>query len=233
MAGMTRVATFHLFSWRSVAHAVQALTLDRVRFRGSEGLVFMRVLGTGKGRSTAPGSQVRRTALFCVFDDEDAASSFTSRVAERHGTLESWHVKLRGAGGHGAWRGRPIPQLLGSDQASPRAPSGPLAIITRADVRAARWRAFSRDARIVDEELQSSDGLLAVVGIGEAPVLRLGTFSLWRNVEAMRTFAIGGPQHARVVARTRAERWYGEEMFARFEPFWSAGSWDGRDPLGS
>ena len=95
------------------------------------------------------------------------------------------------------------------------------------------WWAFAKDARIVDAELQKSDGLVAVVAIGEAPILRLGTFSLWRDIDAMSAFARRAPQHDRVVGRTRRERWYGEEMFARFEPYWSAGSWDGQDPLRS
>ena len=35
----------------------------------------------------------------------------------------------------------------------------------------------------------------------------------------LEAFAAGHPAHRRVVERTRAERWYGEELFARFEPF--------------
>lgn len=191
----------------------------------------MRVLGTGKGRSTAPGAQLTRTALFCVFQSEVGADEFTSRVMHRRGTHESWHVKMRGAGGHGAWRGHEIPRMLSVGGAASPVAGAPVAMITRADVRASAWRAFARDAEIVDEELHSSDGLLSVVGIGEAPILRLGTFSLWRDLESMKAFARNRPEHTRVVARTRNERWYGEEMFARFTPYWSAGSWDGNDPL--
>jgi len=230
MAVMSAVATFHLFTWRDAARALRALALDRVRYKRADGLQFLRVLGTGKGSSTAPGSQWTRTALFCVFDDEESADAFIRRVEHRGGITESWHVKLRGGGGHGSWRGMEIPQLLATKTMTDR-PSDPLAVITRANVRARSWRAFARDAKVVDDELRGSDGLLAVVGVGEAPILRLGTFSLWRNVDAMNSFARGRPEHQRVVVRTRREKWYGEEMFARFTPYASTGTWDGRDPL--
>ena len=142
-------------------------------------------------------------------------------------------MKMRGAGGHGSWRGREIPRILleGVSSTSTTPSGAPLAMITRADVRPRAWRAFSRDARVVDRELHASEGLLAVVGIGEAPVFRLGTFSLWRDAASIQRFAYGRPEHSRVVQRTRNEDWYGEEMFARFEPYWSTGTWDGRDPL--
>ncbi|MFM7665125.1 MAG: spheroidene monooxygenase [Actinomycetota bacterium] len=229
-AEMSAVATFHVLKWRNIVGMVSALAFDRLRYRRVAGLRFLRVLGTGKGSSTAPGTQFGRTALFCLFADESSADQFVARLSRRRGTREMWHVKLRGAGGHGSWRGTNIPQLLGGIESS-QSETAPLAIITRADVRARSWRTFARAARVVDDELHRSDGLLAVIGIGEAPILRLGTFSLWRNVNAMYGFAHRQPEHEQVVRRTRSERWYGEEMFARFAPYWSAGTWDGRDPL--
>jgi heme-degrading monooxygenase HmoA len=57
-----------------------------------------------------------------------------------------------------------------------------------------------------------------------------GTFSLWESGAAVREFA-RGEAHAEVVARTEPERWYAEELFARFDVVGTAGTLDGRDPL--
>jgi hypothetical protein len=242
---MAAVATFHLLRWRNNLAMINALAFDRLRYRRSAELLFVRVLGTGKGSSTAPGSEWGRTALFCLWQTEAAADAFITTQQHRAGLRESWHVKLRGAGGHGAWRGVDVPKLLQPTLVQPPMSDSsghvtassagdadtPLAIITRADVRLRAWRTFSAAARVVDRELHASDGLVAVVAVGEAPILRLGTFSVWRNHDAMRTFATRRPDHVAVVQRTRAEQWYGEEMFARFVPYWSTGTWDGRDPL--
>ena len=224
---------------------INALAFDRLRYRRSAELLFVRVLGTGKGSSTAPGTEWGRTALFCVWQTESAADAFITTQQHRAGLRESWHVKLRGAGGHGAWRGVDVPKLLQTTLVQPTMSDSsgqvtassagdadtPLAIITRADVRLRAWRTFSAAARVVDRELHATDGLVAVVAVGEAPILRLGTFSVWRDHDTMRTFATRRPDHVAVVQRTRAEQWYGEEMFARFVPYWSTGTWDGRDPL--
>jgi hypothetical protein len=35
-----------------------------------------------------------------------------------------------------------------------------------------------------------------------------------------------------VVSRTEPERWYAEELFARFDVVGNSGTLDGRDPLG-
>ncbi len=80
-------------------------------------------------------------------------------------------------------------------------------------------------------DLRSRPGLLAAIGIGEAPVGLQGTFSLWHDDRALRAFAHGGAAHREVVARTATEGWYAEELFARFRVAASSGTLDGRDPL--
>lgn len=228
---MARIASFHLVRerpWRAPL-AMARLGTDRLRVGRVDGLAFWRLLGTGRGDDTGPSADPRRTALFAVWDDETALDRFLaeSPIARRwEQAEEAWHVRLRGLGGHGTWRG--VDPLDGLEAGSI---DGPVATITRADVRLRSWRAFRRAGHPVSAELRTAAGLLAVVGIGEAPVGRLGTFSLWRSLADMRQFAVGMPEHREVIRRTRQEAWYGEELFARFEPYGSSGTWAGRDPL--
>ncbi|MET0458249.1 MAG: spheroidene monooxygenase [Ilumatobacteraceae bacterium] len=225
---MGRIASFHLVRTRHASVALANLGADRLRLRSVPGLELWRVLGTGRGRDTGPSADLGRTALFAVWRDERDLDAFLagSSIARRWaGAEEQWHVRLRGLGGHGSWRGFDV--LGGLERG---ADSGPIAVITRADVHVRAWRDFRAVGRPVSLEVQRAQGLLAVAGIGELPVGRLGTFSLWSGLPAIAAFA-GQPRHREVVRRTRNEHWYGEELFARFEPYGSSGTWDGRDPL--
>jgi hypothetical protein len=234
MAHMARIASFHLVRERPgrAPRAMARLALDRPRLARVPGLRFWRVLGTGRGADTGPSADLRRTALFAVWDDPADLDAFEAQpwIRDRwEAAEEAWHVRLLAAGarsGHGLWRGVDVLDGLevGPDD-------GPIATITRAQVRLRSWRAFRAAGPAVSAELTTAPGLLAVVGIGEAPVGRLGTFSLWRSRADLLHFAHGMPDHREVVRRTRLERWYGEELFARFAPVASRGSWHGHDPL--
>jgi len=228
---MARIASFHLVREpRPKTPLVLArLGMDRPRLDRVGGLAFWRLLGTGRGSDTGPGADLARSAVFAVWEDESDLDRFLEShpIARRWDrAAESWHVRLNALGGHGRWRGvDPLDGLAKGDS------SGHVAIVTRADVRRSAGRAFGHAAREVDTELHTAEGLIDVVGIGEAPIGRLATFSVWESIAAVRTFAHTMPRHQEVIKQTRDGDWYSEEMFARFEPYGSTGEWDGRDPL--
>ena len=234
---MAAIASFHLVRQApgrlGPARALTHLGFDRRQLARTPGLRFWRLLGTARGSDTAPGAELGRTALFALWDDALDLDVFLAASPVAAGwarASEVWSVRLRGLGGHGRWRGVDVLGEVG--EADPRAHVGPIAVVTRAHVRPSRWHHFQQAGRPVSDELQGAPGLLAVVGFGEAPVGRQGTFSLWADSTAAERFARSSPRHVEVVARTRDERWYAEELFARFAPFGAVGTWDGRNPLG-
>jgi hypothetical protein len=187
--------------------------------RRPAGLRFRRLLGTGRGAAMGLGGDLRRWATFAVWDDEPDLEALVA------GADEAWTVRLEPLGARGSWGGRrPLP----ADRATT---TGPVAVLTRARVRFLKWPAFYRATPSVEATLHAAPGLLATVGVGEAPLGLAATFSLWRSTEDMEAFAAAPGPHGEVARRARAEGWFAEDLFARFRPYASTGTWDGRDPL--
>jgi hypothetical protein len=57
------------------------------------------------------------------------------------------------------------------------------------------------------------------------------TFSVWRDMAAMRAFAYRGEGHRAAIAAVRAGDWFAEELYARFAVVAAEGRWNGGDPL--
>ena len=128
---------------------------------------------------------------------------------------------------HGRWGGRD-PFAGATPESGTEA--GAWAILTRATIRSRRLRAFWGSVEPVAADLDRREGLVWSLGIGEAPIVRQCTFSVWRSLDDLREFAYEGP-HRHVIDRTRAEGWYSEELFARLRPYRSEGNWNGENPL--
>ncbi|MEO3799828.1 spheroidene monooxygenase [Nonomuraea sp. B1E8] len=225
------IASFHLVRYGS-AGAMKHMAFDRPLLRGAGGLLFWRLLGTGRGRSMSLGADLRRWALFAVWRGEDDLEEFlrASPIAARWRAeaYESWHVRLAPLASRGAWAGRDPFDGMAARHDGGR---GPVAVLTRASIRPGRLVAFYRSVPPVDDLLRRQDGCLRSIGMGEWPLARQATFSLWRDQEAVRAFAYRDGAHQRVIRQVRAHDWYAEELFARFTPYASEGTWNGADPL--
>ena len=227
MTAVPALVTLHV--WRvtpaKVPAAAMRMATDRGRARRTPGVVFAKLLGTANGFSALDAEPTRWAALTCW---SSAAAAERYPVADRWQSRasESWRVDLRPLSSRGMWSrrspfGDPVPRRV----------DGPVASITRARLVPRKALGFFRAVPPVSAELDRSAGVLASLGIAEMPVGLQGTFSLWRDSTALRSFA-QSRQHADVVRRTDGEGWYAEELFARFEVVGSRGTLDGRDPLG-
>ena len=238
----TVLASFHLVRYpRATApDGMARMGFDRPLLARTPGLRFWRLMGTGRGASMTLGADLRRWALFAVWEDEGALDAFldSSEVVRRRAALgaETYDVKLAPVRARGAWGGsNPLAAATAQPVGEPRrgaaVDADPVAVLTRATIRPRRLVAFYRAIPPTSDELARQPGMLASVGVGEWPLARQGTFSLWASPADVRAYSRGGPGHRDVMRRTRAQRWYSEELFARFRPFGQRGTWDGRDPL--
>jgi heme-degrading monooxygenase HmoA len=218
---------------RAVYGALLRMGLDRLRLRRVPGLRFWKLLGSARGAVFGPWDPFRY-ALFSVWESVAALESFEAHspvlATARRTAAEIWTVRLAPLRWHGAWGG--VDPFVGTPPAAPPT-DGPIAILTRATIRPRRAGAFLRATGPVAAQLVDQPGLIAAIGLGEAPFVFQATFSLWASLPDAQAFAYREAQHAEAIRRTRAENWYSEELFARFRPIASYGAWDGVDPLAS
>ena len=140
---------------------------------------------------------------------------------------ELWQARLAPLKAHGLWEG----QAPFDYEAPLNIPAtAPLAVLTRAAI---RWRKVPRFWGFVEPTsaaLATVPGVRLAIGLGELPLVRQATFSIWDSVAAMQQYAYRDARHKEVVKLTRTENWYKEELFARFAVLGSEGTVDGRNP---
>jgi spheroidene monooxygenase len=221
------VAVLVLVDFRQDARlwAWMRLALRDRPLRQEPGLRFAKVLGSGHDGGFGLRPSATRQGLFLSFDDETAAQHFidTSPVlrAYRGHADEALIAVLRVGSCRGSWSGT----VLEVSVTLP--PDVPLVSLTRASIRAKHAREFWRLAPPAEQALESVPGCRLAVGLGEAPVLRQCTVSLWDDMAAMDAYARHGA-HQQAIRAAYAGHYFSESMFARFLPLRIDGVWKGQ-----
>ncbi|HRD95690.1 MAG TPA: spheroidene monooxygenase [Rubrivivax sp.] len=192
--------------------------------RAVQGLRFAKALGSGQHGGFGLKPSLARQGLFAVFESESAADAFLAGDivdAYRRHAGELCLVKLRATSCRGSWCGQSI-------AVSAEAPNGQaVASLTRASIRLHKALRFWSRSPPAEEALERAEGCMLAIGLGEAPLLRQATFSVWKNQAAMDAYARGGA-HQEAILASRQGDWFSESMFVRFVPLLISGRWKGR-----
>lgn len=229
---LTRYKTSHIF------FALNAMGLFRPFLWLNKQFRFYRLLGCGRNGTFDLHPDWNQYGIFTISDSDQFERSlmdenymmwkklyygkFVASWWKLFG-VETWTVVLKPIMAHGQWGGEEV--FAGLPAPSPI--NGPVAVLTRASIRIGKAKEFWRNVPPVEQQMGTAEGLIFSVGIGEMPVLRQSTFSIWKDLNTMKSFAYNMQQHREVIRKTREEKWYSEELFARFVPLQIAGTLNG------
>jgi heme-degrading monooxygenase HmoA len=195
------------------------------------GLHFFQLLGSGAANGFGFLPNLDRYGLLAVWETEAVASAFFEThplwAGYERRSRETWRVALAPLRSHGLWDGaNPVDyEAVATDH------EGPVAVLTRASIRLRRAPQFWRYVEPTSRALADATGLRLAIGLGELPLVRQATVSVWESVAAMQQYAYRDARHREVIQLTRREGWYSEELFARFRVLSSRGTVDGQNPL--
>lgn len=215
---------------RYIPLAFFAMAIHRFPLWINKACTFWKLMGCGKNGTFDINPDYQQWGLFAVWKDEDdfrkfQNSSFIAKWWQKF-TTEQWTVLCEPVEAHGKWDGKePFgkPKIKGHE--------GMVGVLTRATIRPSKLKNFWTNVPKVSAIMNSSQGFITSVGIGEAPFIRQATFSVWNSLEDVKKFAYRDKEHADVVKLTRSEDWYSEELFARFRIISSEGTLMGKNPV--
>ena len=213
-----------------ISFALLAMAVHRLPLAMRKECRFWQLLGSGRNGTFDLQPDWQQWGLLAVWDDSEAFDEFyqNSFVARWWKALayERWTILCEPLQSHGKWDAQ---EPFG--QPDIKNYTGSVAVLTRATIRLSKLKGFWSNVDSVANIMADAPGFITSIGIGEAPVYRQATFSIWKSIDDVKAFAYASREHAEVIKKTRNNNWYSEELFARFRPIASFGTINGVDPL--
>lgn len=218
-----RFGTFRARAWALFQMGPARFTLRAIRDIGT-----VKLCGSGLGEGFTPIPDTSVYAILATWPDHDAArrGMFGTRIFRRYAAMadERMTIFLTPTAARGQWDGATpfTPQKV--------ADAGPVAALTRATVRMRTARRFWRHEPAISRAIGSDPNVLFKIGVGELPLVRQATFSIWPDTASMASFARANGPHATAIRAVRDEGLFKEELYARFRVDAIEGRWAGQTP---
>ena len=228
-----QITTISFFKFSSLHNKIWAFVMMLLAHKDLykvKGLSFYRLMGSGKDEGFNPLPDWSVYSLIQVWESEEVANEFFNRSKlvkkYKNHTKEMYTLYMKNIASVGTWIDKtPFEKVIDLD------PNQPIAIITRATIKLSWLLRFWKYVPTSQEPLKGNKGLIYTKGIGEVPVVQMATFSLWKNFNAVKEYAYKSKQHKDAIRKTRKNKWYKEELFSRFHPYKSLGTWDDNSQL--
>ncbi len=209
------------------------MAFARLALARTPDIEFWKLCGSGVGEGFTPLPNTGVYAILAIWPDEAIAKERTTgaRVFRRYRkhASECWTIYLAPTSSRGAWSGQT--PFVPWDAEAADAPTGPLAALTRASIRTRTMTRFWGHEPAISRAIGANDDVLFKIGIGEAPLLRQVTFSIWPDAASMAAFARAEGPHAAAIKAVREGGYFAEELYARFRVLGEDGVWNGHSPI--
>lgn len=230
------VLTLSRYPNKHILTAIHSMPFFRIPLFLNKQIAFFKLMGCGKNGVFSLQSDWNQWALLTYSADTGNFQDYEKWKQKYYGKFisnwwkfcgcETWTIILEPVLSHGTWnkislKTSPLP--LSIDE--------PVAVLTRATIKTHKAYDFWKNVVPIQKQITNIPGLTFSIGMGEMPLFRQATFSIWENQEMMKAFAYSKTRHKDVVKQTRENKWYSEEMFTRFRIVRTAGSIFGTNPF--
>jgi hypothetical protein len=187
-------------------------------------IAFYKLMGTGKNGSFDIWPDLSQWSVMVFYKKEKYTTPNFQKLAQKllGGFIFTWLKLFRAKtrffhlepyAGHGTWDKRSfIAQRKTSEETV-----GKIAVLTRATISFKGLIPFWKAVPSTSLHLNEQPGFIYSIGVGEVPLIKQATFSIWASEADMKSYAYQMRAHQEVIRRTRTEKWYSEEMFLRFK----------------
>lgn len=216
MVSLTTITFFKFQKNKPWAFAQMGLLQRKIK--KTNGLFFLKLMGTGGGNGFSLQPDFGTYALLAVWESENAASNFFDKneIINRYKSkaFATRTIKMLSLKSHGFWSGQnPFPE----QKISKIPKKMPVAIITRATLRLSRLTSFWKSVPAASAAIERAKGVKYFKGIGEWPFIQQATLSIWDSFDSVKNFAYSSKIHTDIIKKTRKQKWYSEDLFARFQ----------------